>query len=65
VEVSICSLLSKNVEIRIRNTIIFSYGSVWVELWSQTFEEEDRLRVFEKRALRRISGPKMDEMTEG
>jgi hypothetical protein len=33
------------------------------ETWSLTLREEHRLRVFENRVLRRIFGPKMDEMT--
>jgi hypothetical protein len=33
------------------------------ETWSLTLREEHRLRVFEKRVLRRISGPKRDEVT--
>jgi hypothetical protein len=33
--------------------------------WSQTLREEHRLRVFENRVLRRIFGPKRDEVTEG
>ena len=33
------------------------------ETWSFTFREERRLRVFENRVLRRIFGPKMDEVT--
>jgi hypothetical protein len=32
------------------------------ETWSLTIREEHRLRVFENRVLRRISGPKRDEM---
>jgi hypothetical protein len=35
------------------------------ETWSVTLSEERRLRVFEKRALRRIFGPKRDEETGG
>jgi hypothetical protein len=35
------------------------------ETWSVTLSEEDRLRVFENRVLRRIFGPKRDEMTGG
>jgi len=31
--------------------------------WSHTFREELSLRVFENRALRRIFGPKRDEVT--
>jgi hypothetical protein len=36
------------------------YGS---ETWSLTLREERRLRVFENRVLRRIFGPKRDEVT--
>jgi hypothetical protein len=32
------------------------------ETWSLTLREEHRLRVFEKRMLRRIFGPKWDEV---
>jgi hypothetical protein len=35
------------------------------ETWSQTLKEENRLRVFENRVLRRIFGPKRDEVTGG
>jgi hypothetical protein len=31
--------------------------------WTLTLVEESRLRVFENRVLRRISGPKRDEVT--
>jgi hypothetical protein len=33
------------------------------ENWSLTLREERRLRVFEKRVLRRIFGPKRDKLT--
>jgi hypothetical protein len=33
------------------------------ETWSLTLREELRLRVFENRVLRRIFGPKRDEVT--
>ena len=33
------------------------------ETWSHTLREEHRLTVFEHRVLRRISGPKRDEVT--
>jgi hypothetical protein len=36
-----------------------------LETWSRTLREEHRLRVFESRVLRRIFGPKRDEVTEG
>jgi hypothetical protein len=34
------------------------------ETWSLTLRKEHRLRVFENRVLRRIFGPKRDEVTE-
>ena len=33
------------------------------ETWSLTSREERRLRVFENRVLRRVFGPKRDEVT--
>jgi hypothetical protein len=33
------------------------------ETWSLTLREEQRLRAFENRVMRRISGPKRDEAT--
>jgi hypothetical protein len=33
------------------------------ETWSLTISEEHRLRVFENNVLRRIFGPKRDEVT--
>jgi hypothetical protein len=35
------------------------------ETWSLTLREEHRLRVFENRVLRRIFGPKRNEVTGG
>jgi hypothetical protein len=35
------------------------------ETWSLTLREEHRLSVFENRVLRRIFGPKRDEVTRG
>jgi hypothetical protein len=37
----------------------------WCENWSTTLREEHRLRVFENKVLRRISGPKRDELIGG
>jgi hypothetical protein len=34
------------------------------ETWSLTLREEHRLRVFENRVLRRIFGPKKDEVKD-
>ena len=33
------------------------------ETWSLTLKDERRLRVFENRVLRRVFGPKRDEVT--
>jgi hypothetical protein len=38
------------------------YGS---KTWSLTIREENKLRVFENRVLRRIFGPKRDGVTRG
>jgi len=56
------SLLSKNLKIKICRTIILPvvYGC---ETWLLTLKEEHRLRVFENSLLRRIFGPKRDEVT--
>jgi hypothetical protein len=56
-------LLSKNLKIRIYRTIILPVVLYGCETWSLTFKEERRLRVFENRVLRRIFGPKRDEVT--
>jgi hypothetical protein len=56
-------LLSKNLKIRIYKTIIFPVVLYGCETWSLTLREEHRLRVFENRELRRIFGPKRDEVT--
>jgi hypothetical protein len=56
-------LLSKNLKIRIYRTIILPVVLYGCETWSLTFKEECRLRVFENRVLRRIFGPKRDEVT--
>jgi hypothetical protein len=46
-----------------RNTrCYFACGSVGCETWSLTLREEHKLRVFENRVLRRIFGPKGDEV---
>jgi len=57
------SLLSKNLKIKIYRTIILPVVLYGCETWSLTLREECRLRVFENRVLRRIFGPKRDEVT--
>ena len=56
------SLLSKNLKIKICRTIILLVVLYGCETWSPTLREERRLRVFENRVLRRIFGPKRDEV---
>jgi hypothetical protein len=56
-------LLSRNVEVKIYETIILPVVLYGRETWSLTLREGHRLRVFENRVLRRIFGPKRDEMT--
>jgi hypothetical protein len=51
-------LLSKNLKIRIYKTIILPVVLYGCETWSLSLREENRLRVFENRVLRRIFGPK-------
>ena len=57
------SLLSKKLKIKIYRTIILPVVLYGCETWSLTLREERRLRVFENRVLRRIFGPKRDEVT--
>jgi hypothetical protein len=58
-------LLSKNIKIRIYKTIILPVVLYGCETWSLTLREGHRLRVYEKRVLKRILGPKRDEETGG
>jgi hypothetical protein len=57
------SLLSKNVNIKIHRNIILPVVLYGCETCSLTLKEEGRLRVFENRVLRRIFGPKRNELT--
>jgi hypothetical protein len=52
-------------QVRIYKTIILPLVLYGCETLSLTLREEQRLRVFENRVLRRISGPKRDEVTGG
>jgi hypothetical protein len=56
-------LLSENLKIRIYETIILLVVLYGCETWSLTLREERRLGVFVNRVLRRIFGPKRDEVT--
>ena len=56
-------LLSKNLKIKIYRTIILPVVLYRCETWSLTLREERKLRVFENMLLRRIFGPRRDEVT--
>ena len=56
------SLLSKKLKIKIYRTIILPVVLCGWETWSLTLREERWLRVFENRVLRRVFGPKRDEV---
>jgi hypothetical protein len=54
-------LISKNLKIKIYKTVILPVVLYGCETWSLTLGEEQRLRVFESRVLRRIFVPKWEE----
>ena len=56
-------LLSKNLKIKIHRNIILPVVLYGCETWSLTLREERRLRLFENRVLRKVFGPKRDEVT--
>ena len=56
-------LLSKNLKIKIYRTVILPLVLYGCETWSLTLREERKLRVFENMVLRRIFGPRSDEVT--
>ena len=56
------SLLSKNFKVKIYKIIILSVVLYGCETLSLTLRERRRLRVFENRVLRRILGPRRDEV---
>jgi hypothetical protein len=57
-------LLSRNVKVKIYKTTILPVVLYGCETWSLTLREEHRLRVFENRVLRRIFGPKREEVAQ-
>jgi hypothetical protein len=57
------SLLSKNIKFKIFRTTILSVVLYGCETWSLTLREERRLGVFKNSVLRKIFGPKRDEVT--
>ena len=57
------NLKCSSINSTIYRTIILPVVLYRCESWSLTLREERRLRVFENRILRRIFGPKRDEVT--
>ena len=55
--------LPKNLKIKIYRIIILPVVLYGCETWSLTLREEWKLRVFENKVLRRIFGPRRDEVT--
>jgi hypothetical protein len=55
-------LLSRNVKVKTYKSISLPVVSYECKTWSVTLREEHRLRVLEIRVLRRIFGPKKDEV---
>jgi hypothetical protein len=58
-----CRLLFRNVKVKIYKAIIQPVVLYGCETWSLTLREEHKLKVFENGVLRRIFGPKRDEVT--
>jgi hypothetical protein len=56
-------LLPGDIMVKIYKTIILSVVLYGCETWSLILRKEHRLGMFENRFLRRIFGPKMDEVT--
>ncbi|KAJ4430430.1 hypothetical protein ANN_22646 [Periplaneta americana] len=65
VEAFVISLLSKNLKVRIYKTaLILPVVLHGCETWTLTLREEQRLRMFENKVLRKIFGTKRDAVTE-
>jgi hypothetical protein len=57
-------LLSRNVKVKIYKTIFLPAVLYGCETWFITLREDRRLKVYENMVLRKIYGPKRDEVTE-
>jgi hypothetical protein len=57
--------LSENIKIKIYRATVLPVVLCGCETWFLTLREEQRLREFEKRVLRRIFGAKRVEVTGG
>jgi hypothetical protein len=59
-----CRQLSMIVKVKIHKTVILSVVLCGCKSWSLTLREQNRLRIFGNRVLRRIFGPERDEVKE-
>jgi hypothetical protein len=57
-------LLSTNIKIKTHRILILPHVLYGCGTWYLTVREEHRHRVFNKRVLRKTSGPNRDEVTE-
>jgi hypothetical protein len=63
VDYCVFHLLSKHARITIYRAIIFPVVLYGCETWSLTLRGEHRLRVFDNGVLRKIFGPKRENLT--
>jgi hypothetical protein len=65
--IMLATIQSKNVRVKIRiyKTIVLLVVLYGYATWSLILRKERRLKVFESRVLRRIFGPKRDEVIGG
>jgi len=61
-ETFVFQVATKNTKIKIYRTIILPVNVYGCETWLRTMREERRFRMIETRVLRRIFGPKRDEV---
>ncbi|KAJ4440919.1 hypothetical protein ANN_10767 [Periplaneta americana] len=57
------SLLSNNLKVRIYKTVVLPVVLYGCETWTLTLREEQSLRVFENKVLRKIFGARRDKVT--
>jgi len=57
------SLLAKNINVKMYRYIILTVVLCGCEIWCLTLREENRLRIFDNRVLRKVLRPKRDEVT--
>ena len=62
-ESSVFQVDIKNLKIKIYRTVILPVVLYGCGTWSLTLREERKLKVFENMVLRRIFGPRRDEVT--